>query len=197
MSHWFFYNRSHGGDSNLDFDNVTFVLNAVDVLAGDKTYLELRKRRPELRTLTGVEKLTAKFVEERMKKTKEADDEAKQRLQKAQHEFDDKRKAIESDPKLSPPEKEELIRRLKDGEERRLDVQKNDIDRKKQAEIDEVKNETERHIRDTEHSVWRKAVFVPAIPAIVLGIAVLFMRWLREQRYIVPERRVESERRKK
>jgi ABC-2 type transport system permease protein len=197
ISDWFFYNRSHGSDSNLDFDNVTFVLNAVDVLAGDKTYLELRKRRPELRTLTGVEKLTAKFVEDRMKKTKEADDEAKKLLQQAQHEFDDKRKSIETDTKLSPPEKEELIRRLKDGEERRLDVKKVDIDRKKQQEIDEVKNETERHIRDTEHSVWRKAVFVPAIPAIVLGIVVLFMRWLREQRYIVPERRVENERRKK
>jgi ABC-2 type transport system permease protein len=197
ISDWFFYNRSHGSDSNLDFDNVTFVLNAVDVLAGDKTYLDLRKRRPELRTLTGVEKLTAKFVEERIKKTKEADDEAKLRLQKAQHEFDDKRKAIESDPKISPPEKEELIRRLKDGEERRLEVQKNDIDRKKQQEIDEVKNETERHVRDTEHEVWWGAVFVPAIPAVALGFVVLVMRWLREQRYIVPERRVESEKRKK
>ena len=197
ISDWFFYNRSHGSDSNLDFDNVTFVLNAVDVLAGDKTYLDLRKRRPELRTLTGVERLTANFVEDRIKKTKEADDEAKQLLQKAQHEFDDKRKSIETDAKLSPPEKEELIRRLKDGEERRLDVKKVDIDRKKQLEIDEVKNETERHVRDTEHEVWWGAVFVPAIPAVALGFVVLVMRWLREQRYIVPERRVESERRKK
>ena len=155
ISDWFFYNRSHGTDSNLDFDNVTFVLNAVDALAGDKTYLELRKRRPQLRTLTGVEKRTASFVEERMKKTKEADDEAKKLLQQAQHEFDDKRKAIGDDPKLSPPEKEELIRRLKDGEERRIDVKKADIDRQKQQEIDEIKNETERHIRETEHKVAR------------------------------------------
>jgi ABC-2 type transport system permease protein len=197
ISDWFFYNRSHGSDSNLDFDNVTFVLNAVDVLAGDKTYLDLRKRRPELRTLTGVEKRTAQFVEDRITKTKEADDEAKKLLQKAQHEFDDKRKAIEGDPKLSPPEKEELIRRLKDGEERRLDVKKNDIDRKKQQEIDEVKNETERHIRETERKVMAMAVIVPPIPAVILGIVVLVMRWLREQRYIVPERRVDTERRKK
>jgi len=197
ISDWFFYNRSHGSDSNLDFDNVTFVLNAVDVLAGDKTFLDLRKRRPELRTLTGVERRTAKFVQDRINKTKEADDEAKLLLQKAQHEFDDKRVAIEKDPKLSPPEKEELIRRLKEGEERRLDVKKLEIDRQKQQEIDEIKNETERHIRETEGHVWWAAVVVPPIPAIVLGLVVLMGRWLREQQYIAPERRVESERRKK
>jgi ABC-2 type transport system permease protein len=197
ISDWFFYNRSHGSDSNLDFDNVTFVLNAVDVLAGDKTFLDLRKRRPELRTLTGVEKRTAKFVQDRIDKTKEADDEAKKLVQKAQHQFDDKRVAIEKDPKLSPPEKEELIHRLKEGEERRFDVAKVEIDRGKQQEIDEIKNATERRIRETEHQVMAIAVLVPPIPAIVLGLVVLIMRWLREQRYIAPERRVEQDRPKK
>jgi ABC-2 type transport system permease protein len=197
ISDWFFYNRSHGSDSNLDFDNVTFVLNAVDVLAGDKTFLDLRKRRPELRTLTGVEKRTAKFVQDRIDKTKEADDEAKKLVQKAQHQFDDKRVAIEKDPKLSPPEKEELIHRLKEGEERRFDVAKVEIDRGKQQEIDEIKNATERRIRETEHQIMAIAVLVPPIPAIVLGLVVLIMRWLREQRYIAPERRVEQDRPKK
>ena len=168
ISDWFFYNRSRG-ETNLDFDNVTFVLNAVDVLAGDKTFLELRKRRPELRTLTGVERRTAAFVAERIRKTKEADDEAKALLQKAQHKFDDKRAEIEKDPKLSPPEKDELIRRLKEGEERRLDVAKAGIDRQKQQEIDEIKNATERRVRETEGHVWWAAVGFPPIPAIFLG----------------------------
>ena len=163
ISDWFFYNRSRG-ESNLDFDNVTFVLNAVDVLAGDKTFLELRKRRPELRTLTGVERRTAAFVEERIRKTKEADDEAKTLLQKAQHQFDNKRAEIDKDPKLSPPEKDELIRRLKEGEERRLDVAKAGIDRQKQQEIDEIKNATERRIRETERQVMAIGRHRPSHP---------------------------------
>ena len=191
ISDWFFFNRSRG-ESNLDFDNVTFVLNAVDVLAGDKTFLELRKRRPELRTLTGVERRTAAFVADRIQKTKEADDEAKKLLQKAQHQFDNKRAEIESNPKMSPPEKDELIRRLKEGEERRLDVAKAGIDRQKQQEIDEIKNATERRIRETERQVMAMAVIVPPIPAIVLGIVVLLLRLGRERRYIAPERRVEQ-----
>lgn len=195
ISDWFF-NRSRG-ETNLDFDNVTFVLNAVDVLASDKTYLDLRKRRPQLRTLTGVERRTAAFVEDRIKKIKEADDEAKVALQKAQHQFDAKRAEIEKDPKLSPPEKDELIRRLKEGEERRLDVQKVGIDRSKQQEIDEIKNKTERQIRDTERRVMAMAVIVPPIPAIVLGLVVLLMRLGRERRDIAPDRRVASGQSKK
>ena len=30
----------------LDFDNVTFVLNILDHLAGDERFLEIRKRKP-------------------------------------------------------------------------------------------------------------------------------------------------------
>jgi ABC-2 type transport system permease protein len=187
ISDWFFFERSRG-ESNLNFDNVTFVLNAVDVLAGDNTFLNLRKRRTELRTLTAVEARTAQFVQERILKTKEADDEAKAQLQQAQHRFDEKTVEIQKDPKLSPPEKEELIRRLKEGEERRLEVSKVEIDRKKQQQIDEVKNETERRIRETERKVMLLAVLVPPFPAIVLGGLVYFLRLAGEKRHISPDR---------
>jgi ABC-2 type transport system permease protein len=187
ISDWFFFERSRG-EANLAFDNVTFVLNAVDVLAGDKTFLDLRKRRTEVRTLTGVEARTQKYVDERVRKTKEADDEAKTQLAQAQHRFDDKRKEVENDQKLSPPEKEELIRRLKEGEERRLEVAKAEVDRTKQKEIDEVRNKTERQIRETERQVMAMAILIPPIPAIVLGIVVFLMRLGRERRYITPER---------
>ena len=97
ISDWFFVTRNMG-ELNLNFDNVPFVLNAVDVLAGDNKFLDLRKRRTALRTLTGVEAQTAKFVEERVAMTKVADDDAKQKLKDAQGRFDKKRAEIEKDP---------------------------------------------------------------------------------------------------
>jgi ABC-2 type transport system permease protein len=40
----------------LKLDNVKFILNCVDVLAGDTSYVDLRKRRPEHRTLKEVQR---------------------------------------------------------------------------------------------------------------------------------------------
>ena len=68
---------------------------------------------------------------------------------------------------------------------------------KKQQEIDEIKNATERRIRETEHQVMAMAVIVPPIPAIVLGVVLLLLRLGRERQYIAPERRVEQKPRKK
>ncbi len=47
--------RFPGQDIEYDFDNVTFVLNALDTLANDTRFLEIRKRRPEHRTLARFE----------------------------------------------------------------------------------------------------------------------------------------------
>ncbi len=44
----------------FDFDNVSFVLNALDSLAGDDRFLDLRKRRAQHRTLTMIDKATEK-----------------------------------------------------------------------------------------------------------------------------------------
>jgi ABC-2 type transport system permease protein len=60
ISDWFFYERNRG-ESGLLLDNVTFVLNAVDVLADDTSYIDLRKRRPSHRTLQEVEKQNQEF----------------------------------------------------------------------------------------------------------------------------------------
>ncbi|MCA9295928.1 MAG: Gldg family protein [Phycisphaerales bacterium] len=54
ISETFFQFRRQGiGD--LTFDNVTFALNCIDVLAGDEAFVALRKHRARHRTLTRVE----------------------------------------------------------------------------------------------------------------------------------------------
>ena len=51
----FFFRSRLSGDLDLTLDNVTFVLNAVDALIGDETYIPLRSRRAEHRTLSRLE----------------------------------------------------------------------------------------------------------------------------------------------
>ncbi len=52
------------GDINWQFDNVTFVLNVIDSLAGDDRFLDIRKRKTRYASLKKVEERTAEAREE-------------------------------------------------------------------------------------------------------------------------------------
>ncbi len=45
-------------DINFNFDNVTFILNILDAMAGDRRYIEIRKHRPKYRTLERIDQET-------------------------------------------------------------------------------------------------------------------------------------------
>ena len=49
---------------HFDFDNVTFVLNVLDELAGDQRFIDIRKRRPSHRTLARIEERTKEAKQE-------------------------------------------------------------------------------------------------------------------------------------
>ena len=55
---------------DLDVDNVTFVLNALDALAGDDSFIEIRKRRPQHRVLAEIEDRTEDAREESIQERK-------------------------------------------------------------------------------------------------------------------------------
>ena len=189
ISDWFFYERSRG-ESNLKLDNVTFVLNAVDVLAGDNSYLELRKRRSEHRTLRKVEQQTSQFFKKRNEEQKKADDEAKEYLEAARRRFQKRRENLENDKTMDQREKGLRLRELKTAEERRIVVATANIERDKKKKIEEIKASTQRQIRETENRIRYTAVTIPPIPAILLGIVILSMRLYQERQEITPDRLV-------
>lgn len=188
LSDWFFMVRERKM-YGLDLDNVTFVLNAVDSLAGDRAYIDLRKRRAKHRTLSAVEKETAKFIEQSTKERETAADEAKKELDAAKARLKEKVEKIQKDESLDDIQKLQMLAVAQQEESRKIEVQEADINQKKERKLIEIRTRTERATRSIEHRFYLLATILPPIPALILGFIVWLGRLQNEQREVPPARR--------
>ncbi|MDR3622371.1 MAG: Gldg family protein [Paludisphaera borealis] len=173
---------------NLDFDNVTFVLNCVDVLAGDESFVTLRKKRPKHRTLVAIEEQTKDFLEALQNQTKSAEDAAKNKLDDAQKAFDKQVDQVKTRTDLDERTKEIMLGNLQEVAQRRLDVEKQKIEDEKLNQIREGKADSEQKTRAIENRVRYLAAAIPPLPPLILGIIVFITRLRRENLGASPKR---------
>jgi ABC-2 type transport system permease protein len=183
----FFQIRANKAE-DLDFDNIPFVLNCVDVLAGDESFVSLRKKRPKHHTLRALETETSKFYEELENETKVAEDEARKELDDAQKAFDKQVDLVRNNPDLDERSKEVQLENLQAVAQRRLDVKKATIEDQKQARIRESRAKLEQNTREIQNAVRFKAAALPPLPPLLLGLAVWFVRRTRENLGANPKR---------
>lgn len=188
ISDWFFFVRERK-QFHLNLDNVTFVLNAVDHLAGDEAYINLRKRRPKHRTLVKVEEQTAKFIEKAGKERQQAADEAKQTLDDAKKRFAEKVEKIKNDQSLDDVARTQQLLIAQSEEQRKVEVAEANINQKKERSIEQAKIESDRSVRAVERAYYAAALLFPPIPAILLGLLVWLTRLKDEYKDITPSRR--------
>lgn len=173
---------------NLEFDNVTFVLNCVDVLAGDDAFVSLRKRRPQHRTLERLEDRTRAFLVQSQVEAKAAEDAALAQLEQAQKRLDQKVEAVQARKDMDERTKEIMMAELREAEQRRLEVEKANINDAEQRRKREIKSETERQIQTIRNQVRTLAVLVPPLPPLFLGLAVFGFRLRKENEGASPNR---------
>ncbi len=176
----------------LKLDNVKFVLNCVDVLAGDDSYVELRKRRPIYRTLTEVQRQTDLFRKQRSEEQEKAEKDAKEQLEKRKESLRKQHEQIENDTKLTPREKATKLQIAQETEQRRLEVAEANIERDKRSKVEVIKAKEQRQIRKLEDQIRLRAIAFPPIPAILLGILILTLRLNAERRDIEASRMVDK-----
>ena len=187
ISEQFFMLRRQKAE-NLELDNVTFVLNCVDVLAGDDAFVALRKRRPEHRTLTLLEAKKRELDVTRQNETKAAEDEAKQILDKLQKRLDTEVEAVQASKDMDEQTKQIRVLQLQEVANRRLDVDKANIDDQTRKKVLEIKGDTEREIRRTQNNVRAVAIALPPLPPLILGLLVFTTRLRRENQGANPNR---------
>jgi len=191
MGEQFFQLRRQGAE-NLSFDNVTFLLNAVDYLAGDESFIELRKRRRRHRTLETVEALTKDYEEERLEQTREAEENAETQLEAAQKRLDDAVAALQERTDLDLQTKRIMIANQQKIENRRLTVARTNIEDEKQRVIERGRGDMEAGVRRIQNGIKLAAVALSPVPAFALFLFVSVGRLRREQTGVSRDRLVEK-----
>ncbi len=182
--------RMPDNDMQIDTDNVTFVLNALDVLANDMRFVELRKKRPKHRSL---EKINEQTQDARDKTTAAIAD-----FKRAQQEQEDK---LEQDWKNTKDSLEQELDKMRreGGDPRALQLKATELSLKMQLEernktirdeqlrrdaekkIEQADFEMSSAVRSVQDSYKLRSVLLPPILPLLVAFFVYFNRRTKER----------------
>ena len=178
----------------FQFQNITFVLNVIDVLCGETKYPAIRRHVPTYSTL--------KLVEARADEEKRAEAKGQQAANenyntkkseleeastKAKRQFKEAVDKLQTEGAIDVSKQQELIQRLTEYQmkeaqlARKLEVEDEKLRRERDRNIREARRNTDDKIRQTQNNFKSLAVFLPAIPPLIVGIVVWASRRLRER----------------
>jgi len=177
---------------NLNFDNVTFFLNAMDSLLEDDSFIGLRSRRARHRTLERVEARTAEFVEQRTLDEQQAEEEAEQALTDAQNRLNERVAEVQNRTDIDAQAKQIMARNLEEVENRVLSVQSANIEREKDTKNRASLERMETQIRQIQNNIKTYAILLPPVPVFAWGVWIFVRRRRREREGAAAARRLRA-----
>ncbi len=176
-----FFDFRRRGSEEFNFDNVSFALNCIDVLAGDESFVELRKHRPQHRILTRVEEQASVFEQRRREEIDRAESNAAEQLAQAQLRLNEKVQRVQERNDLDEQAKAVMVRNVQNVENRRLRAIEAQIEQEKQQAIDRARTELEQGVSRIQRSIKLWAAVLPPIPTLLLAIGLFAYRFNRER----------------
>jgi ABC-2 type transport system permease protein len=177
--------RSMGIDEeafeNFHPDNVTFILNALDVLAGDERFVDVRNRRRKHRTLKQIEERTADAREKADKQREKFINQFKDEIAKEQKNLNDQVAKIEKRTDIDQMQKNQEKTQVMVVLNQRLEVKQKELERSRDKELQRIDRElvlSKRAVQDW-FKMW--AVLLPPIFPMLIGVVVFFNRRANER----------------
>jgi ABC-2 type transport system permease protein len=181
-----FWLRERGQDADFvidwKFQNVTFVLNILDSLAGDDRFIDLRKRTRSHRILTKIEEATEEYRQASLEERTEFIKEAQQQIDTAQQEFRTKMEELRNRKDIADPRVlMQLVEREQIRLERVRDVKISALEKERNRQEKQSERELAAQVRGVQDRYKLLAVLLPPIPPVLLAIFVFFHRRKAEQ----------------
>ena len=183
------------------FQNVTFVLNVVDVLAGESRYPEIRRHEPQHSTLAEFEAQAEEYREVEREKQKEFQEnfnkevrEVEEQNQKTLAKFQEKAQTLQREGPDNPAKQQELIQLLQTVQveqaalERKFRVKQEQLESEKNKLVEESRRQSEARVIELQNMYKFLAIFLPPIPPLLVGAAVFVSRRVREREGISKNR---------
>lgn len=170
--------------SIFTFDNVTFVLNAIDALAAEKRFTDLRKRRPKHRSLETIGALTA---EARQRTNAESDALYREHEEKkTDMQADIDRRVLERREQLeqrglSEQELEGQLQLYMQALQKKLDTDLLQRERARDRQVEQLNGDLQNAIRRTQDWYRFTAVVLPPVLPLVMAAVVLVIRRRKER----------------
>ncbi len=180
----FFQFREHALSPDVDFDNVSFVLNAVDRVAKENRFYAIRLHRPLHRKLEAIDRITREAQKDAVAQQKKLDDEIN--------------KMIDNGKKMIDEEMQRMRQRLKDGgiseadaaiqlnlffEDRtkRLVVEQMKAQQDRDREEQLLKTQLQTKINRAQNQCKLLAVVLPPILPLLVAVFVFFRRQWKQR----------------
>jgi ABC-2 type transport system permease protein len=177
----YFFELRRQAPVNASFDNIAFFLNAIDVLAGDESFIPLRNKRVRHRTLARVEAQTQQFLEQRSREEQQAEKEAQAALEGARERLKNRVQEIQGRKDLDDLARQIMTRNLEAAEERRLRVLESSISLERNRKIQASRQAMEARVRQIRGAIRLIAVLLPPVPVLLMGIVIFTRRRRRER----------------
>ena len=183
-----YYAQEEALDQRLD--NLSFLQNSIEVLAGNDDFVSLRNRRDSPRTLVKLETVFESYRAQRARQQEEAEKKMRDELEVEQARLNDATKEIQANESLSFFQKLQRTSQEASDAQRRFDLRQRKLERELQQTITKLETEEQNRISSVENWTRYTSIITAPLPALALGIFVLWFRYLNERKNITPERRV-------
>lgn len=168
--------------------NVTFVLNLIDDLAGDDRFIEIRKRVREHRTLSKIDEATKQHRKKASELDKKSNEEKEAEEAAAQANFQKQLDDVDKMQDISAMAKEQRKALVQRRANERLQADMEAIETRRRREKKQIDYDLEQEIRGVEDRYKMFAILIPPIPPLLVALYVFFRRREAEREGIIKER---------